>query len=152
VRVTGKALPPQRGVWKHKKEAYVERAIRCEEGVYQNREEVIRALDTIYDPCCEERRISIVDMGLVESVEVRDGQVGIELVLTSGWCPFAARVLEMAKEQVGRLPGVESVEVEVVWNPAWTPERMSEEAQDKLRLPLEQLTPLREARLRGERV
>lgn len=129
----------------------MERAIRCGEGVYPNRKEVIRALDTIYDPCCEERGISIVDMGLVESVEVRDGQVEIELVLTSGWCPFAARVLEMAKEQVVRLPGVESVEVEVVWNPAWTPERMSEEARDKLCLPLEQLTPLREARLRGER-
>lgn len=130
----------------------MERAIRCGEGVYPNREGVIRALDTIYDPCCEERGISIVDMGLVESIEVRGGQVEIELVLTSGWCPFAARVLELAKEQVGRLPGVESVEVEVVWDPAWTPERMSAEARDKLRLPLEQLTPLREARVREARL
>ena len=117
-----------------------------------SREEVMRALDGIYDPCCAEREISVVDMGLVESVEIRDGEVQIELVLTSGWCPFVARVLQMAKEEVGKLPGVESVEVEVVWEPAWTPERMSERARDKLRLPLEQLEPLREARLREARL
>lgn len=129
----------------------MERAVRAGEPRPVDRETIVNALDAIYDPCCEERGISIVDMGLVESVEVRDGRVEIELVLTSGWCPFAARVLEMAKERVGHLPGVESVEVEVVWDPAWTPERMSAGARDKLRLPLEQLTPLREARLRGER-
>lgn len=135
------------------KEERVEKAISSSgEKVYPDREEVIRALDGIYDPCCAEREISVVDMGLVESVEIRDEHVRIELVLTSGWCPFAARVLEMAKEEVGKLPDVESVEVEVVWDPAWTPERMSQQARDKLRLPLEQLEPLREARLREARL
>ncbi len=43
----------------------------------------------------------------------------IEMVLTTGWCPFAARLLEMVKEEVGRLPEVETVEVEVVWDPTW---------------------------------
>ncbi|TCJ15092.1 DUF59 domain-containing protein [Rubrobacter taiwanensis] len=110
----------------------------------------MRALDECYDPCCEDRRISVVDMGLIESLEIRDRRVRIELVLTSGWCPFTARLDEMIRDEVGALPGVDSVEVEVVWEPAWSPERMSEEAREKLRLPLEKLAPLREARLRGE--
>jgi metal-sulfur cluster biosynthetic enzyme len=114
------------------------------------REAVMRALDECYDPCCEDRRISVVDMGLIESLEIRDRRVRIELVLTSGWCPFTARLDEMIRDEVGALPGVDSVEVEVVWEPAWSPERMSEEAREKLRLPLEKLAPLREARLRGE--
>ena len=113
-------------------------------------EAVIRALDECYDPCCRERRISVVDMGLIESIEIRDGNVNIEMVLTTGWCPFASRLLEMVEEEVGKLPGVDGVEVEVVWDPTWTPARMSEGAREKLRLPLERLTPMREARLRGE--
>jgi metal-sulfur cluster biosynthetic enzyme len=119
-------------------------------GPVVGREAVMRALDNCYDPCCRERRISVVDMGLVESIEVRDGSVGVALILTSGWCPFAARLLEMVKEEVGALPGVDEVDVEVVWDPTWTPERMSAGAREKLRLPLEELEPLRQARLRGE--
>ena len=89
------------------------------------RETVIRALDECYDPCCRDRKISVVDMGLIESVEIQGGNVSIEMVLTSGWCPFAARLLEMIKEEVGKLPAVDAVDVEVVWDPTWTPERMS---------------------------
>ena len=114
------------------------------------RETVIGALDNCFDPCCRERRISVVDMGLIESIEIRGREVKIEMVLTTGWCPFAARLLEMVEEEVGTLPSVEAVDVEVVWDPTWTPERMSAGAREKLRLPLEKLEPLREARLRGE--
>jgi metal-sulfur cluster biosynthetic enzyme len=114
------------------------------------REAVIRALDACYDPCCRERRISVVDMGLIESIDIRRRDVKIEMVLTTGWCPFAARLLDMVKEEVGKLATVDSVEVEVVWDPAWTPERMSGSAREKLSMPLEELAPLREARLRGE--
>ena len=115
-----------------------------------SREAVIGALDNCYDPCCRERRISVVDMGLIESIDIHNGRVKIEMVLTTGWCPFASRLLEMVTEEVGALPAVDGVEVDVVWDPAWTPERMSESAREKLRLPLERLEPLREARLRGE--
>ena len=115
-----------------------------------SREAVIRALDECYDPCCRNRKISIIDMGLIEAIEIRDRDVRIEMVLTTGWCPFAARLLDMVKEKVGKLPAVNEVDVEIVWDPTWTPERMSEGAREKLRLPLEKLAPLREARLRGE--
>ena len=114
------------------------------------REAVIGALENCFDPCCQERRISVVDMGLIEAIEIRGREVKLEMVLTTGWCPFAARLLEMVEEEVGALPGVEAVDVEVVWDPTWTPQRMSTGAREKLRLPLERLEPLREARLRGE--
>ncbi len=117
-----------------------------------DREAVIRALGECYDPCCRDRRISVVDMGLIESVEIMGREVRIEMVLTTGWCPFASRLLEMVEEEVGKLPAVDAVEVEVVWDPAWTPERMSGSAREKLTMPLEKLAPLREARLRGESV
>ena len=135
-----------RDVWKGES---VEKVAGTFVGSPVGREAVIRALDNCYDPCCQERKISVVDMGLVESIEIRDETVRIALVLTSGWCPFAARLLEMVKEEVGALPGVGDVDVEVVWDPTWTPERMSAGAREKLRLPLEQLEPLRQARLKG---
>ena len=115
-----------------------------------SREAVIGALDSCYDPCCRDRKISVVDMGLIESIAIEDRRVEIEMVLTTGWCPFASRLLEMVTEEVGALPMVDSVEVDVVWDPTWTPERMSESAREKLRLPLEKLEPLRQARMRGE--
>jgi metal-sulfur cluster biosynthetic enzyme len=115
-----------------------------------SREAVIGALNNCYDPCCRERKISVVDMGLIESIDIENRRVRIEMVLTTGWCPFVSRLLEMVTEEVGALPTVDSVGVDVVWDPAWTPQRMSESAREKLRLPLEKLEPLREARLRGE--
>ena len=128
----------------------MEKAMASVKEVSFGREAVIRALENCYDPCCRERKISVVDMGLIESIEVQGREVRIEMVLTTGWCPFASRLLEMIREEVGKLPAVDAVEVEVVWDPTWTPERMSSEARKKLTLPLEKLAPLREARLRGE--
>jgi len=69
-----------------------------------SREAVIGALDNCYDPCCRERNISVVDMGLIESLEIEDCSIGIEMVLTTGWCPFASRLLEMVTEEVGLCP------------------------------------------------
>jgi metal-sulfur cluster biosynthetic enzyme len=129
------------------KEECVERVTDFIEEASPKRQKVIRALDECYDPCCRDRKISVVDMGLIERVEIQGGN---EMVLTSGWCPFAARLLEMIKREVGKLSEVDAVDVDVVWDPTWTPERMSAEAREKLRLPLEKLAPLREARLRGE--
>lgn len=115
-----------------------------------SRDQVMAALDNCYDPCCRDRKISVVDMGLIERIEIDAQDVDIEMVLTSGWCPFVARLFEMVEEEVAALPGVDSVNVEVTWKTPWTPERMSEAARNKLRLPLETLLPLREARLKGE--
>ena len=130
----------------------MEKVVGSVGGASTSREAVIRVLDSCYDPCCRDRKISVVDMGLIESITIRGRKVRIEMVLTTGWCPFASRLLEMIEEEVGGLAKVDNVEVEVVWDPTWTPERMSGSAREKLALPLEKLAPLREARLRGESV
>lgn len=113
--------------------------------------EIIGALRHCYDPCCREKGISVVDMGLIEAITVEGDQVGIDMVLTSGWCPFAARLLTDMEDQVAQLDGVAHVQVNIVWGPTWTPARLSEEARRKLSLPMEQLIPLREARIAKER-
>lgn len=93
-----------------------------------------QALSEVYDPCCEEKGISVVDMGLLHSVTVSDtGQARVELLLTSGWCPFAARVLTDVRDRIAAVPGVVDAEVEVVWDEAWTTERLSPTAAAKLR-------------------
>ena len=56
------------------------------------------ALAGVYDPCCREKGISVVDMGLLRSVAVTGGHARVELLLTSGWCPFASRVLTEVEE------------------------------------------------------
>jgi metal-sulfur cluster biosynthetic enzyme len=139
---------PCTGAWGLRERRIVEKVVG--HAASPSREAVIGALDNCYDPCCRERKISVVDMGLIESIEIENRRVEIEMVLTTGWCPFASRLLEMVTEEVGALASVDSVNVDVIWDPTWTPERMSESAREKLRLPLEKLEPLREARLRGE--
>ena len=96
-------------------------------------EHVLVALRDVYDPCCREKGISVVDMGLVHDVSISDRHVRVELLLTSGWCPFASRVLSDVAERVEQLPDVDTAEVEVVWHEAWTTDRLSPSAVRKLR-------------------
>jgi metal-sulfur cluster biosynthetic enzyme len=108
---------------------------------------VIEALREVYDPCCADRGISIVDMGVVEDVRVEGARVRVDLVLTTGWCPFVVNMSSAIPERLRLLGGVEDVDVEVVWDPVWTMDRLSESARAKLVLPLEPLLPYRERRL-----
>jgi metal-sulfur cluster biosynthetic enzyme len=93
----------------------------------------LRALSDVYDPCCRDKGISVVDMGLVRSVDVADGHARVELLLTSGWCPFASRVLDEVESAVVAEAGVTSAEVAIVWDEAWTTDRLSDAAVRKLR-------------------
>ena len=108
---------------------------------------IIDALGDVYDPCCAERGLSVVDMGLVEDVQIEGSSVRVDLVLTTGWCPFVASLSATIPEHLRRLRGVENVEVNVVWDPVWTSDRLSPKARTELSMPLEQLIPYREARL-----
>lgn len=94
---------------------------------------VVEALRSVYDPCCREQGISVVDMGLIDSIRFADGEARLELVLTSGWCPFAVELLTAVRERVEALPEVEGAAVEIVWEKAWGSERLSPEARAKLR-------------------
>src|SRR5262245_1185865 len=91
------------------------------------------ALSAVYDPCCREKGISVVDMGLIRSVRVEQGTAHVELLLTSGWCPFAASVLTEVREQIAGQPGISDADVEIVWDEAWTTDRLSPTARDALR-------------------
>ena len=104
---------------------------------------LIDALREVYDPCCADRGVSIIDMGVVEDVRHADGHVEVDLIPTTGWCPFVANMSAAIPEALRAVPGVETVDVKVVWEPAWTPDRLSESARAKLTMPLEELEPYR---------
>lgn len=85
--------------------------------------EIVRkALRAVKDP---ELNLNIIDIGLVYDVEVSEaGRVHIRMTLTSPGCPAGAEIIDDVKGVVGDLEGVAEVEVELVWDPYWTPERM----------------------------
>ncbi len=115
-------------------------------------DEVMDVLQACYDPCCKERAVSIVELGLIQGVRVADNghDVRVELLLTSGWCPFSTHLLQMIEQNVQAIDVVGEVDTEIVWNTVWTPERMSDSARQKLTLPMTQLLPLRQRRLERE--
>ena len=108
---------------------------------------LLDALRDVYDPCCADRGVSIVDMGIVEDVRVADGHAEVDLVLTSGWCPFVASMSSAIPDRLRAVEGVETCDVRVVWDPVWTMERLSPSAREKLAMPLHELEPYREQRL-----
>jgi metal-sulfur cluster biosynthetic enzyme len=117
-----------------------------------DRDAVVDALRDVYDPCCADRGISIVDMGVLEDVRVRQGgRVEVDLCLTSGWCPFVMTMSDAIPQRLSSVEGVLDVDVKVVWDPVWTTDRLSPMAKEKLTLPLEELIPYREQRLAQQR-
>ena len=89
------------------------------------------ALREVDDP---EIPISIVDMGLVVALEQRAGVAHLKLTFTAMGCPAMDMILDDARARLLQVPGVERVEIEVVWEPVWTPARLTEEGQDTLRM------------------
>jgi len=88
-------------------------------------EEVREVLSTVEDP---ELRMSIVDLGLVYGVAVEeDGLVTVDLTLTSPACPIGPMLQGMIYHKVSQIPGVEDVEVNLVWTPPWDPRTMASE-------------------------
>lgn len=91
-------------------------------------------LTAVYDPCCREKGISVVDMGLLHRAHIdTTGRARVELLLTSGWCPFASTVLTEIRTSVEEMPGVAQADVEIVWDEAWSTERLAPSAREKLR-------------------
>jgi len=83
---------------------------------------VRKALRAVKDP---ELGLNIIDIGLVYDVEVSDANdVHVKMTLTSPGCPAGPEILEDARLVVERMEGVNSAEVELVWEPYWTPDRM----------------------------
>ena len=89
-------------------------------------DDVTEALRDVIDP---ELGLDFVELGLIYEVEVEDGTVRVTYTLTSPGCPIGPQVSEQMQEFVGELPGVEQVIPNMVFTPAWTPEKMSEDAK-----------------------
>ena len=93
-------------------------------------EDMVRAaLRSVEDP---EAGMSIVDLGLVYGVRSEPGRVRVEVTMTSPACPAASYIVDEAAAAIRAVaPDGTDVSVELVWEPPWTPERMSDEAQEK---------------------
>ena len=84
------------------------------------------ALEKVIDP---ELGLDAVNLGLIYRVEVKGGDVEIDMTMTSPGCPVAEQLLLQANNEVLKVAGVEKARVNLVWSPPWTPEMMSLEAK-----------------------
>jgi len=82
---------------------------------------VRKCLRQVQDP---ELGLNIVDLGLVYDVEVEEGDVHVKMTLTSPGCPSGPDIMSDVDRVIRLLDGVQSVDVELVWEPFWTPERI----------------------------
>lgn len=94
---------------------------------------IVEALRGVADPCCRERDISVVDMGLLHDVRLDGDRADVDILLTSGWCPFQTDLVAEITAAVEALPHVGSATVRIVLDQAWSTERMAPQAYRKLR-------------------
>jgi metal-sulfur cluster biosynthetic enzyme len=97
-------------------------------------DKIREALKGVVDP---ELFVNIVDLGLVYEVKIADevegkSNVAVEMTMTSPACPAGPQLLSQSQDAVRRLEGVGEVDVKLVMEPPWTPDRMTEEARDQL--------------------
>jgi len=97
-------------------------------------DEVLSALKQCYDP---EIPVNIVDLGLIYGIRFEPApedkqDVTVDMTLTAQGCPAHVMIGEQVKARVEQLPGVRAASVNVVWNPPWSPERLSPEARKQL--------------------
>jgi FeS assembly SUF system protein len=92
-------------------------------------EDIIAALKEIYDP---EIPVNIYDLGLIYNVEVNEGSAIVTMTLTTPHCPVAESMPQEVEIRVEAVPGVRDAEVVLVWEPAWDPAKMSDEARLEL--------------------
>jgi metal-sulfur cluster biosynthetic enzyme len=95
------------------------------------KQEIMHALEFVEDP---ELGVNIVDLGLVYALEwdEEEGEVYIDLTLTSPGCPLGPEIIRDIKRTLGKFDDVFDIEVELVWSPLWHPSMMSEQAKDEL--------------------
>ncbi len=99
-------------------------------------DQVRETLKQVIDP---ELFVNIVDLGLIYTVEItpdeanaEESHVKIDMTMTSPACPAGPQLIANSKQVVGQMEGVSDVEVKLVMEPAWTPDRMTEDARDQL--------------------
>ena len=96
----------------------------------EKEEQVLKMLKTVFDP---EIPVNVYDLGLIYKVELKDdGACDIDMTLTAPSCPAADFLVEDIRQKVGSVEGISSVNVNIVFEPEWTKEMMSEEAKLEL--------------------
>ncbi len=91
---------------------------------------ILDALREVEDP---EVGINIVDLGLIYGIEVEEGRAIVEMTMTTPACPLFSALESRIREAIqGKIPEIREVEVRLVWEPPWGPERMSPEARRQL--------------------
>lgn len=86
-------------------------------------------IKTVYDP---EIPVNVYDLGLIYKIDIQGDTCNIEMTLTAPGCPAADFLVEDIKQKVGSVEGINSVNVNIVFEPEWTQDRMSEEAKLEL--------------------
>jgi FeS assembly SUF system protein len=92
-------------------------------------EDVIEVLREVFDP---EIPVNIVDLGLVYEIDIKPSRVDVKMTLTALGCPMAGEVMSDVRDHLLQLEGVEEAGVELVYEPPWSPERMTEDARWEL--------------------
>ncbi len=93
-----------------------------------------RLLDALAEVRDPEMPVNIVDLGLVYGLRLEGGRVHVDLTFTAMGCPAAGFILEDVRERLLAEPGVEDVEVEVVWDPPWTAARLTPAGREALEM------------------
>ena len=94
--------------------------------------QVINALETIFDP---EIPVNIYDLGLIYDIKLlTDNDINIKMSLTAPGCPVAGEMPGQVADTIAKIPDVGLINVELVWEPAWTKDRMSEDAKMALEI------------------
>lgn len=94
-----------------------------------NQEDITNALRTVIDP---EIGLNIVDLGLIYEIQINEGKANVKMTLTTPGCPMHATISQEVKEKVESLNGINEAIVQIVWDPPWTMERMSDEAKKEM--------------------
>jgi metal-sulfur cluster biosynthetic enzyme len=95
------------------------------------KEDILEALRDVYDP---EIPVNIVDLGLVYGVEVADADVEVQMTLTFAGCGMGPYIAQQAEWRLAEVEGIEDINVDVVFDPPWTPDMITEEGKKLLGL------------------
>lgn len=90
---------------------------------------VIEAIQQVYDP---EIPVNVVELGLIYDIKIIDDWVGVKMTLTTPGCGMGGQISNQVRERVLDIPGAHECDVRIVWEPAWDPSMMSEQAKKKL--------------------
>lgn len=94
--------------------------------------DIVEKIRTVSDP---EIPLNVYDMGLIYKIDQKDnGNIYIEMTVTAPTCPIAGELPQQVANAVAEVAGTGIIEVKIVWEPAWTPEKMTDEAKEMLEL------------------